>query len=118
MREHGDERFAYGHTLVEVFAGGFVRTTLPDGTVIHAAPGDTPEDKARARSLGYEGDVWAMTRDHDRFHALLAHAFGLEESPALRATARGEQSELAGAEECAVLAIQRWANLCREARLL
>lgn len=112
------EVYPYGFTLVEVFAEGFVRTRLPDGTVIHAVPGDTAEDVARAHSLGYAGDTWAMTRDHDRLHALLCHALGLEESPALRATARREESELAGAEECAVLAIQRFVNLCRKAMLL
>lgn len=100
----------YGDTLVEIF-DGFVRTTLPDGSPLLATPGKTPEDTARAHALGYAGDVWAMTRDHDRFHALLAHAFGLAESPALRQALDGVQSELAGAEEEAVLAIQRWHNL-------
>jgi hypothetical protein len=103
----------YGGTLVEIFSG-WVRTTLPDGSPIYAVPGETAEDVARAHSLGYDGNVWAMTRDHDRIHALLAHAFGLPESPALRQTLTGVQSELAGAEECAVLAIQRWVNLCRK----
>src|SRR3954470_16443524 len=69
------QSFRYGLTLVEVFAG-WVRTTLPDGVQILAMPQTSEEDVARARSLGYADDVWAMTRDHDRFHALLAHAFG------------------------------------------
>lgn len=109
------DTYRYGATLVEVFAG-FVRTTLPDGAPVYAVPGETAEDVARAHALGYGGDVWAMTRDHDRFHAALAHAFGLPESPALRATVEGVQSELAGAEECAVLAIQRWLNMAVAAR--
>lgn len=111
------ERYGYGHTLVEIMAG-WVRTTLPDGTRIDAYPQHGAEDVARAHALGYEGDVVAMTMDHDRGHALIAWATGLEESPALRATARGEQSELAGAEEEMVLAWQRWRNLCRKAGLL
>lgn len=100
----------YGAAVVEIFED-FVRTTLPGGAALIATPGTTPEDIARAHALGYGGDVWAMTRDHDRFHALLAHAFGLEESPALRQAVSGTHSELAGAEEEAVLAIQRWHNL-------
>lgn len=105
----------YGGTTVEIFAD-FVRTTLPDGSPVYAVPGETDEDMARAAALGYgEGPqaVLAMTWDHDRFHALLAHAWGLPESPALRQTVEESRSELAGAEEAAVLAIQRWWNLCR-----
>lgn len=110
------QTFSYGWTLIEIFEG-FVRTTLPDGATIDAHPVSGPEHEARALALGY-ADVWAMTRDHDRFHALLAHALGLEESPALRATVRGEASELTGVEEEVVLAMQRFANLCRAAGLL
>lgn len=110
------QRFGYGWTLIEIFEG-FVRTTLPDGATIDAHPNHGPEHEARARALGYP-DVWAMTRDHDRFHALLAHALGLEESPALRATVRREASELTGVEEEVVLAMQRYVNLCRAAGLL
>ena len=117
--EHPSEQplatYRYGDTTVEIF-DGFVRTTLPDGSPVHAVPGESPEDMARAASLGYgEGTqaVLAMTYDHDRIHALLAHAFGLPESPALRQTLQGTQSELAGAEEAMVLAAQRWINLCK-----
>lgn len=109
--------FRYGRTTVEVF-DGWVRTTLPDGTAVHAVPGDTEEDRARAVSLGYGGDVWLMTRDHDRFHSLLAYMLGLAESPAMRQTAAKQVSELAAAEEEAVLAVQRFVNECRKARML
>lgn len=106
--------YRYGATLVEVF-DGLVRTTLPDGTPVHAVPNHTPEDVARAHALGYEGDVWAMTRDHDHFHAMLANTLGLRESPALRAAVTGQASDLSGAEEEVVLALQRFVNLCRKA---
>lgn len=109
--------FAYGGTTVEVMSG-WVRTTLPDGTEVRAHPNYGHEDVARARSLGYQGDVWGMTLDHDRMHAQLATALGLKESPALRATALGQASELTGAEEEMVLAAQRFVNLCRKAGLL
>lgn len=112
--------YHYGKTTVTV-GDGWVKTTLADGTTIHAIPGTEAEDRARAASLGYgEGDgaLWAMTRDHDRFHAWLAYGLGLKESPALRQTAQGQQSELAGAEEEVILALQRFINLCRAARLM
>ena len=102
----------YGATKVYVF-DGWVETVLPDGKVVSAVSHTGPEDVARAHSLGYKGNLWAMTRDHDRLHAALAHMLGLPESPVLRASGTGATSELLGAEECAVLAIQRFWNLCR-----
>lgn len=108
---------AYGGTTVEVMSG-WVRTTLPDGTQVQARPNYGHEDIARAHALGYQGDVWGMTLDHDRYHALLAWALGLKESPALRATALGQASELTGVEEELVLCAQRFVNLCRKAGLL
>lgn len=95
-----------GGTTVEVFAS-WVRTTLPDGAQVHAIPMHGDEHQARASVLGYgEGDaaVLAMTLEHDLTHVQLAHMLGLRESPALRLATRGEESELAGLEECAVLA--------------
>jgi hypothetical protein len=110
--------FRYGRTLVEVF-DGYVRTTLPDGSPIHAVPGDSKEDVARAHALGYCGDVWLMTRDHDRFHAMLAYALGLQESPALRNTANAvKPTLLTDLEEAAVLAIQRFAQELRAEGLM
>lgn len=118
MNQAGVVTFRYGRTLVEVF-DGWVRTTLPDGSELHAVPGETEEDVARAHSLGYGGDVWLMTRDHDRFHAMLAYALGLPESPALRNTAQGGGSMLlTDLEECAVLAIQRYVQELRGRGLL
>jgi hypothetical protein len=110
--------FRYGRTLVEIM-DGWVRTTLPDGTAVHATPGTTEEDIARARSLGYGGDCWLMTRDHDRFHAMLAYALDLPESPALRATARGDKPALlTDLEEAAVLGIQRYVQELRAKGML
>lgn len=110
--------FRYGRTLVEVF-DGFVRTTLPDGSAVHAVPGETEEDVARANALGYGGDCWLMTRDHDRFHAMLAYGLGLTESPALRRTAEsGKSTLLTDLEEGAVLAIQRYVQELRGHGLL
>lgn len=90
-----------------------VETTLPDGSVVKAYPNDTPEDVARAHELGYNGDVLAMTLNHDPLHVWLAQALGLYESPALRDAAEGTTSTLGEAEECVVLALQRYLNLLR-----
>jgi hypothetical protein len=60
-----------------------------------------------------------MTRDHDRFHAMLAYALGLPESPALRATAQGERTTLlTDLEEAAVLGIQRYVQELRAKGLM
>lgn len=109
--------FFHGGTTVTI-GEGWVLTTLPDGTEVPAAPNHTPEDIARAHALGYDGDVWAMTRDHDRLHAQLALCLGLLESPALRAAATGQDTEITGAEEEVILAAQRFVNLCRKAGML
>lgn len=110
--------FRYGRTLVEIF-DGWVRTTLPDGSPVHAVPGESAEDIARAEALGYGGDCWLMTRDHDRFHAMLADGLGLPESPALRKTAQGSRSTLlTDLEEASVLAIQRYAQELRAKGLM
>lgn len=111
-----EEVYSYGWTLVEVF-DGFVRTTLPDGTTLDAHPVDGEEHQARAKALGY-ASLWDMCKEHDPTHALLAYAIGLTESPALRQTAEGRETELAGLEECAVLAIQAFRNGCRREGLL
>jgi hypothetical protein len=109
--------YRYGGSAVRVMQG-WVETVLPDGTTIHAKPNHDSEDVARARALGYGGDVWRMTLDHDHMHVRLCHALGLRESPALRQASRGESSELAGVEEEMVLAAQRFVNLCRRDGLL
>lgn len=109
--------FSYCGTTVRIMPG-WVETTLPDGALVVARPNQGAEHVARARALGYDGDVWAMTMEHDPMHARLCHALGLRESPALRASLSDQPSELAGAEEEMVLAAQRYVNLCRRAGLL
>lgn len=105
--------YRYGATQVRVMQG-WVETVLPGGAVVHALPLHGPEDQARARALGYQGDVWRMTLEHDHMHVRLCHALGPRESPALRQASRGESSDLAGAEEAMVLAAQAFVNLCRK----
>ena len=107
----------YGNTTIEV-RNGWLEVTLPDGSRCQAVPHTGADDVARAKALGYD-NVWDMTKDHDRYHALLAEVIGLEESPVLRAAVnKTPTNELIGAEEAAVLALQRYVNLCLAEGLL
>ena len=92
----------------------YVLTRLPNGDIVRAHTNYDEESVARAHSLGYNGDVEAMTRDHDPLHTRIAAALGLKESYALRAAYNGEDSEIAGLEEEVVLAAQRLLNKHRE----
>jgi hypothetical protein len=98
-------------TLVEVLPTGS-RITLPNGAVVDGAPHDTDEYRATAERLGYGADALALCQDHDPLHAWIADALGLPDSFALRCAAGLEkESELSAAEECAVLALQRFMKL-------
>lgn len=82
----------------------WVETDLPDGRTIYAVP---REDQIEiASELGYEGDVVALTLDHDPLHSLLCDWLGLPYSYALAEPG----TELAGLEEEAVLAVQKFAR--------
>lgn len=83
-------------------------TTLPTGETIHAHPDGTQAQAEAARAMGYP-DVCALTRDHDLLHAALCDWLGLPGSFALaQAAGRAADAELAGLEEEAVLAVQRF----------
>lgn len=91
-------------------------TLFPDGTEVHAHAQHDAESEARAMSLGYVG-VGAMTLDHDHLHTALAWLLIGRGSPTLRGVAAGIPADpaLAQAEECMVLAAQRFMNLARGA---
>lgn len=91
--------------------GAWVVTRFPDGTEVHAHPQHGPEDEARAVALGYVGVV-AMTLDHDRLHTLLSFVLTGRGSPTLRGVANGRPADpdVVDAEECLVLAAQRFIN--------
>jgi hypothetical protein len=91
--------------------------TLPNGREIHARPND--ESAGMASRLGYGRDVAAMTREHDPLHARLTDMLGLPYSVSLM-TAAGclPESELAGLEEDAVLAVQIFLQAARRAGLV
>ncbi len=92
----------------------WVVTTYPDGTTVEAHPQHSSEDVARALALGY-ANVGELTLAHDPTHEHLARCLGLPHSPTLWAVAHGTEvdPDLAQAEEAAVLAVQRFAQLAR-----
>lgn len=88
----------------------YVRTTFVDGAYCEARPNDSEEDRARAASLGY-GSVEEMTIAHDLTHSFYAWKCGVLYSPTLWNVAHGiTDDELAGREEAAILALQRFFN--------
>lgn len=83
-------------------------TTLPTGETVHAHPDGSEEQAETARRLGYP-DVCSLTREHDLTHSWLADVLGLPASFSLsQAAGLPTDPELAGIEEDAVLALQRF----------
>lgn len=89
-----------------------IRTELPGGGEVNAAPNFDHESKARAVALGYDGDTRLMSAEHEICHTLLARAIGSACSPTLRRVAGGpDVGQFARvAEESIVLALQAMAN--------
>lgn len=88
-----------------------VRTILPDGREVVAAPQDNDAYRATAERLGYGADVRRMSVEHEVLHNWACALLGLPESPTLGRVARGEgDTVLTGLEEEMVLAIARFAN--------
>lgn len=115
----------------------YLETHLPGGGVVPAAANDDPDSLARAHALGYHGDTWAMSRDHEVMHTLIAVRRGLSCSPTLLYVATGAgpgiDEGLRCREEQEVLGLQAtlrcgapplfyarddWQALAAEARLL
>lgn len=99
-----------GTTDIEMHPCGLTRTVFADGAHVDALPQDDDAYIARAEALGYGGDTLAMSREHELLHSLIAHWLGLPESPTLRGVATGNYWPNWHAEECAVLALQKYAN--------
>jgi hypothetical protein len=89
----------------------YLETWFPDGTRVPAAPNYDAASIERAHDLGYEGDTWAMTRDHELAHSWLAVTSGLGQSPTLWHLAHPEAEPLGehdvNGEEARVLRFQR-----------
>jgi hypothetical protein len=97
-------------TIIQVWPD-CVRTILPDGSEVVAAPQDNDAYRATAERLGYGADVRRMCFEHEILHSWVAAHFGLPESPTLGRVARGQgDTSLTGLEEDAVCALARLAN--------
>jgi hypothetical protein len=92
-----------------------VDTVFPDGRIAHATRDDTPENRETAVDLGYtdsSAGVWRALVDHELLHSLLADWSTDRPSPVLRHCAGAERVPYLDriAEECGVLAMQRYMN--------
>jgi hypothetical protein len=58
-------------------------TRFDDGSELHAHPNHDHASIVRAYALGYLGDTWAMSRDHELAHHYLAAIAGHWQSYAL-----------------------------------
>lgn len=110
-------KFQLGEVRVEVHES-WTTTFLPGGHRIVGLHQEQHGQSETARELGMS--AWDMNREHDLLHSILAHAVGLECSPALLAAATGQSSEdVHGLEEAAVLSVQKWlASIGRTGALL
>jgi hypothetical protein len=95
-----------------------VKTRFCDGREVVATANDGAEDVARARALGYDGDTWAMSKEHEVLHTVLGVLEGCGMSPTLWNIAhpdhRRATSEEMHQEECRVFEIQAVLNRARK----
>lgn len=100
----------FGETLVQVWPD-CVRTILPGGAIVMAAPQDNDAYRATAGHLGYGEDTARMCAEHEAAHTAICAWLGLAESPTLRQVAHGRPDTfISGVEEDVVLALQRFAR--------
>ena len=99
-----------GTSTIELHDSLMTVTRLHDGREIKAWPQEDEAYRARAVELGYGADTFAMSRDHEILHSLIAVWLGLPESPTLRGAATRQWWPNWRQEEGAVLAMQA---LCR-----
>lgn len=105
----------FGETRVTLSAAG-AGVVLPNGDEVEARPAGTGAGLLTAVQLGYDGNTAAMTREWCYLHALLCHALGLPQSPALAAFAsdgRIPATSLETAESEMVTAAMKFLNLYR-----
>lgn len=88
----------------------YLVTRFEDGTYVPATPNYTDDDILRAYELGYDGDTWQLSLDHEVAHTFLATREGLQASPTLWKIAHPDFTLSAAAianEEARVLEFQR-----------
>lgn len=101
------------YTLVRVWnAEAWMATRIDGYPFVSTGNPDDPASVALAHELGYDGDTWAMSRDHELLHSWLAVRRGLPFSPTLWAVSRGDKRLTADPirewEEGDVLALQKF----------
>jgi hypothetical protein len=98
----------------------YLETVWADGLKVPAAANDDAESIARAHELGYSGDTWRMSLEHELSHTLLDVARGYPYSRVLRGVAVREAGgskedvisrDASDYEEGLVLDVQRWVQL-------
>lgn len=92
-----------------------LRTYFPDGTYLDASPNYDKNSFDRAVAIGYDGDTWWMSREHELVHTFLAVKAGLPYSPTLWTVAnKGKPGDAPNdyreAEEGVVMEFQRYMN--------
>jgi hypothetical protein len=106
--------FAIGEVavIVEPESGSGI-TYLPDGLPpLLFAPQHNLKQLRIARQLGYGDDVLRLNAEHDLTHSMLCHMLAMRYSPTLADKVRGmPENAVNWAEETAVKAIQRFANM-------
>lgn len=91
----------------------YCETIFDDGFKVRALAGETEEDVARAKSLGYESTI-EMCREHEFLHTFLAEKLNWEYSPTLYAVAHNASQFDDHKEEAFVLAFQAFMNVGRQ----
>jgi hypothetical protein len=104
------------YTIARVWNSEAWMVTRIDGyPFVSTGNPDDDDAVALAHELGYGGDTWAMSRDHELLHSWLAVRRGLPFSPTLWAVSRGDKRLTADAirewEEGDILALQKFLNL-------
>jgi hypothetical protein len=86
-----------------------MQTIFDDHSFAPATPNSSPVDTERAHVLGYNGDTWSMTLDHELLHTWVAERLGRECSVVLWNVAHGKPKPHGGlVEEGYVTSIQRF----------
>lgn len=57
-------------------ADKYMQTTFEDGCFAPARPNYRVSDVERAKTLGYHGDTWQMSLDHEPLHTFVAEIVG------------------------------------------
>jgi hypothetical protein len=116
------QTYIVGECSIEVYpTTRYLRTIFPNGLVCHAAANDDAENIRKAWTLGYAGDTYRMSLEHELLHSILAEMRGEAYSSVLYGVAvrmaggnkeRVIPQEMSDAEEGLIMDLQRWLHTC------